>query len=292
MKRRSIYLTLLVLIGLLGFFEIRRTAQTIRADQIAKPAYTYDNLRQNKSSGIAVLCYHRILNNTKTVKLSRYLSGDEQLHMFNVPLDQFAAQMRYLKQQQIKVISIAEMLTLMKQGPIQGKYVVITFDDIDRSLLDNAVPTLKKYRFPFTAFVITGMTAHYIDGSQMASWNQIADVAATLGATIGLHTHDQHYQVGGKPILADLTKITTFKKDYRKSQQLITKKILAEPARYFAYPYGKTNRLLSDYMINDGIQAIFTLDGGLVKADTDLAALPRYVVNQASWDNIKHWLES
>lgn len=292
MKRRLIYLGLLVIIGLFGWFEVQRTGHTIRESQAAKPTYTYDNLRQNSEDGIAVLCYHRVLNNTKTVKLSRYLSGDEQLHMFNVPLDQFAAQMKYLQEQQIKVISVAEMLALIKQGPIRGKYVVITFDDIDRSLLDNAVPILQKYRFPFTAFVVTGMTSHYIDGSQMASWQQIGEVAAVSGATIGLHTHDQHYQIDGEPILAKTDQLPAFKQDYRKSQQVIAKQVLAEPAQYFAYPYGKINPPLSDYMMDHGIQAIFTLDGGIVTAKSDLTALPRYVVNPHSWNNLKHWLAS
>ncbi|WP_125767431.1 polysaccharide deacetylase family protein [Lapidilactobacillus wuchangensis] len=292
MKRRLIYLGLLLIIGIFGFFEVNRTGQTIRESQAAKPTYAYDNLRQNSEDGIAVLCYHRVLNNTKTVKLSRYLSGDEQLHMFNVPLDQFAAQMKYLKTQRVKVISIAEMLALIKQGPIKGKYVVITFDDIDRSLLDNALPILQEYQFPFTAFVVTGMTSYYIDGSQMASWDQIGEIAALPGATIGLHTHDQHYQIDGQPILAKTNQLPAFKKDYRKSQQLIAHKILAAPAQYFAYPYGQTNQPLSDYMMRDGIQAIFTLDGGIVTAKSDLATLPRYVVNQHSWRNIQHWLQS
>ncbi|VDG18995.1 polysaccharide deacetylase [Lactobacillus kunkeei] [Lactiplantibacillus mudanjiangensis] len=245
-------------------------------------------------NGIIIFCYHRILKNTAGVQLSKILSSNSQLHDFDVPLDQFAAQMKTLHEQHVKVISSAQMAQMKASGkPIKGKYVVLTFDDIDRTTIDNAMPIMKKYHMPFTTFVITGNTGRYREGTQLATWSQIKAAKKSAGSlmTLGLHTHDMHYLTKKfTPIFDQPHEYQNFKRDFALSKREL-KAHMGVTAKMFAYPYGsgpkRINNFLSKQHLTEGIA---TLDVGIVTDETAMNNLPRMIVNGNSWPSIKKWL--
>ncbi|WP_165964699.1 polysaccharide deacetylase family protein [Periweissella cryptocerci] len=290
MKKFMIIIGLvLFLVGVL-VIELVSAAQQIQQAAKTQPNYSNTKAFRSSENGIVVLCYHRILKQTDTVKMAEQISQDAQLQTFNVPVNEFAHEMRYLKSQHIPVISPSEMLKLVHGGKINRKYVVITFDDIDRTVIENAVPILKRYQFPYTTFIITGQTRQYLNGSEMTPWSELQANYNPSYVTAGLHTNDLHYLRHNKPILADKTQFSTFTQDYRQSQKTLAKMLTGEPAHFFAYPYGYGDQRMSNYLLHHGIRGIFMLNSGIVTAKTNPAKIPRTVVTKDNWASIHGWL--
>lgn len=245
-------------------------------------------------NGVIIFCYHRVLKNTLGVDTARLLSSNSQLHDFDVPLDQFAKQMAFLKRHHIRVISTAQLAKMKASGqPIKGKYAVLTFDDIDRTTIDNALPIMKKYKFPFTTFVITGNTGRYREGTQLATWSQIKSAKKSAGSlmTLGLHTNDMHYLTKKfQPIFDQPNQYHNFVKDFKKSQA----KMKQETGHYgqvFAYPYGAGPKRINQFLTRQHLsQGIMLLKVGVVTDQTNMNALPRMIINSNSWPSIQKWL--
>lgn len=182
----------------------------------------------NIKDGIMVFCYHRILNdNDPMVKSIEALTPNNQLHVYNVNVSAFKKQMQFLHRHHIKVISTAQMISMLKNNQqVHGKYVVLTFDDIDRTMAENAAPIMKHYGYPFTASIITGSTGQYIGGEQLATWPQIMRLHRSEGSKmeLGVHTNNMHYLVKGTPAFNLKRNYTQFTRDYATSQKVMKQK--------------------------------------------------------------------
>jgi len=281
---------LLTVVFSLGWtYQQQASQQHHTQDSYALPA----RYRQLKN-GIMIFCYHRVLADSLPTRVAQKLSTNSQLHEFNVPASEFAAQMKYLHDHHIKVITSQEMTRLVRsQQPIRGKYVVLTFDDIDRSVSDNAIPVMKKYDLPFTAFVITGNTGEYREGSQMATWQEIRQAQDTAGdrMTLGLHTHDLHHlNAKFQPIFTQPHYTGKFERDFTRSlTELRTH--TGVTASSFAYPYGGGTPAISHFLSQQDLSWVATLNSGIVTDDTNLNDTPRLIVNHESWPSIRDWLK-
>lgn len=249
---------------------------------------------KSQKNGIIIFCYHRILKNTAGVDISRVLSSNSQLHDFDVPADQFKAQMTYLHRHHVRVISVAQMAALKASyKPIRGKYVVLTFDDIDRTMIDNALPVMQAYHLPFTTFVITGNTGRYREGTQLATWDQIKGAKRRAGdlMTVGLHTHNMHYLTKKfTPIFDQPKEYHRFKRDFKTSQKELQAH-MGIKATMFAYPYGSGPQRINDFLTRQHLPAgIATLNVGIVDEQTPMNQLPRMIINHESWPSIRTWL--
>ena len=81
----------------------------------------------------------------------------------------FEDQIRYL-QKNYRFISPRELMTEFKEtSQCKGDNMLLTFDDGDKSIFDNALPILKKYRVPAIIFVITDL----IDTDKPFWWDEI-----------------------------------------------------------------------------------------------------------------------
>lgn len=283
-------LTLILLAVVLGVgWTIRKQAV---AQHTMQESYALPQQYQKMDHGIMVLCYHRILGNNWSTQVIRDLSPNSQLHEFNVPADKFAEQMKYLHDHHVKVISADTMARMVERHqPIRGKYAVLSFDDIDRTVLDHAVPVMNRYKFPFTAFIITGNTGEYREGTQLATWKQIQAAQRTTAGrmTLGLHTHDMHHlNAHMQPVFMQPHYAGKFQKDFA-----ISKRELAAHtgthANSFAFPYGSGTAQIDRFLAQQKLAWVATLDTGLVTDDTDLNATPRVIVNSDSWPSIAKW---
>lgn len=258
-----------------------------------KTSYAISTHDQNMRAGIMVFCYHRVLKNTPTVRLDERLSSNSQFHDFNVNLNDFKAQMAYLHRHHIQVISTAEMIQLaMSHQRLKHRYVVLTFDDIDRTTIDNALPVMMKYRDPFTVSIITGDTGAYRAGTKLATWPQILKMKKIAGdlVTFGVHTNNMHYlTASGTPIFNVPSQFSRFKRDYATSQDVMQKKIGAETP-IFTYPYGSGETQVQTFLERQPLQVIYTLNTGIVTPHTNLKSTPRVIINTNSWPSITKWL--
>lgn len=283
-------LTVLLLAVVLGVgWTIRKQAVEQHAMQ---ESYALPAKYEKMSNGIMVLCYHRILGDNWQTQLIRGLSPNSQLHEFNVPADKFADQMAYLHRHHIKVISADTMARMVHQDqPIRGKYAVLSFDDIDRTVLDHAVPVMNKYKFPFTAFIITGNTGQYREGTQLATWKQIQAAQKITGGrmTLGLHTHNMHHlNAHMQPVFMQPHYYGKFKKDFNRSRQELTAHTGTHPDS-FAFPYGSGTTAINRFLASQKLAWVATLDTGLVTDNTNLNETPRVIVNSDSWPSIARW---
>ncbi len=109
----------------------------------------------------------------------------------------FAEQMRYLKREGYRVVSLAEFvewLRLKRQLP--RKSVVLTFDDGYHSFRDYAYPVLKQLGFPATLFVYTDYVGA---GRNALSWDELKPLVAE-GFDVQAHskTHGDLRRLAGE----------------------------------------------------------------------------------------------
>lgn len=291
---KSIIIILLLTL-IIGFLAVKQYQQEqTNLIKFNKTVKSYNNYGKFNSSdnGIAVLCYHRILPNNFITRFAQKRSLNSQLHSFNVTANEFAKQMKFLHDHNIKVISLDEMMQLLHQNkPINQKYVVITFDDADHTMIDNAVPILNKYKFPFTTFIITGKTHQYVDGTYTLSWNDINQLTNNPLCTIGLHTNNAHYQEKDQPILKTMS-LNKFKQDYKESVTALYKHLNHPPKNlFFASPYGFITNKKLEYLIDyTKIQAVFSLDNELITNIHPDGEYGRLIITNDNFKHIEKWL--
>ncbi|MHC9537445.1 polysaccharide deacetylase family protein [Dellaglioa sp. BT-FLS60] len=291
-RKIMIGIILIVMIGAI-FMRVDHAGMTMSKEEAHEQLETDKKITLNQSKkGIVVLCYHRILKDDKLVSLGQKMSTNSQLHQFNVNISKFKQQMSYLKQHHIPVISTEEMVWRIQHKQVIKKYIVITFDDVDRTVIENALPVLKKTQLPFTSFVISGKTGDYMDGSQMANVSELKQVAKMSRATIGYHTDNMHRQINGIPILASNKNYEAFKIDFKQNKSHLKEEIPSSSTRYFASPYGVLTRKMANYLMTQGISAIFSLKPGVVTQHTDLKDIPRVIVSDDNWQSVTEWLSN
>ena len=253
------------------------------------------NSKQLHQNGILILCYHRISNsNTWTNKFALDLSNNEQIHEYSTSKKVLAYQIKYLKQHKVKIISLPYAIHLIKnRQKLDHKYVVLTFDDVDKTLTTNVYPLLKKMgNIPYTVFIVTSNTGRYDNGTILATWPELAKVLHDSNVTIGVHTNNMHYLVDNKPVLMYKSNYSEFIKDYHQSEKII-KKHIGHTTPYFAYPYGEGTQAEQNYLAAHGM-ITFSLDTSIVTSNQDLSQpLPRTMVDKHSWKNIvKKWVNT
>jgi peptidoglycan/xylan/chitin deacetylase (PgdA/CDA1 family) len=185
--------------------------------------------------------------------------------------DTFAEQMRYLKREGYRVVSLAEFvewLQLKRQLP--RKSVVLTFDDGYQSFRDHAYPVLKKLGFPATLFVYTDYVGV---GRSALTWEELKTLAAE-GIDVQAHskTHGDLRRAQGET-------------DAQYTRRMIAE--LAEPPRLFqrqlgrgvqflAYPYGRVDDELLARVREQGYAAAFT-----VRRESNASFVPPLTINRS-----------
>lgn len=170
----------------------------------------------------------------------------------------FDQQMRYLKNNGYRVITMRELLGFMQyRHAIPKRSILITIDDGYRSAYDIAYPVLKKCGFTATLFIYTD----YVGVSRSAiTWDQLREMKAD-GFGIGSHTISH----------CDLTKKRTgenyqdylarIKREIFGSKQIIDKE-LGQDTFCFAYPYSRYNASVLNLCEQAGYKIGVTVDRG------------------------------
>lgn len=108
----------------------------------------HDEPDSYKEGRILVLMYHRIVNG-------------EPVNSYERSLEDFQADIRYITDNNINVISFSEMEEKLASGKMpDGESVILTFDDGDHSWYSLVRPLLLKYRLKATFFLWTSMIEH------------------------------------------------------------------------------------------------------------------------------------
>jgi peptidoglycan/xylan/chitin deacetylase (PgdA/CDA1 family) len=183
---------------------------------------------------VPVLCYHDF---AKTCKSS-----------LCVPEDIFEQQMKYLKENNYRVITLGELMGFLEfKQAIPKRSVVITIDDGYRSTYDIVFPIMKKYGFRATLFIYTA----FVGASKNAvKWDQLREMKE-YGFEIGSHTISHADLTKVMPAEGDDSFAQRIMKELKGSKDLIDAK-LGQDTAVIAFPYGKFNKAVLDLTAKAG----------------------------------------
>lgn len=211
------------------------------------------------SATVPILLYHHIANSENP---SRYYVSPEI----------FEGQMAWLFDHGYTTIPISLLVNAIREGAdLPAKPVIISFDDGDLDVYENAYPIMQKYGFSGVFYIITG----WLDAKNMVTKAQLDEMIAT-GWEIGSHSVSH----------IDLTQNTDQLGYQINGSKHALEEALGVPVNTFAYPYGMISPAVADVVIRAGYKAgmglgtsyqhdmgtIWYLSRMEVRSDYDLAA--------------------
>uniref|UniRef100_UPI0034E03521 polysaccharide deacetylase family protein n=1 Tax=Candidatus Thiodubiliella endoseptemdiera TaxID=2738886 RepID=UPI0034E03521 len=215
------------------------------------------------ANSCVVLLYHHFSDTTpKSTSISPQL---------------FEQHLRYLKEQNFKVLKLDTMLTLLERDKLPDKCVVLTADDAYQSIADNAYPLLEKYLMPMSVFVATE-PADKKYGAMM-SWAQMRQIRGNTLQFYNHGTNHAHFLNLNKAEIA--AQIQQAQKRLNKELARCNNWFSCFPygedaaAPIFAYPYGEANVAIRQQVRDLGYTA-FGQQSGVVSKNSNRQNLPRF----------------
>lgn len=139
-----------------------------------------------------------------------------------------------------------------------GRYAAITFDDGLESIIENALPELKKRSIPSTLFIVTETLGQdraweHLGGDdtrnqRVMSEEQLRRLPSEL-VTIGSHsmTHPQLPKIDKQQVRQELA-----------GSRVKLEKMLGRKVKLFSFPYGASNESVIDACRESGYTRVFT----------------------------------
>ncbi|MFH1388269.1 MAG: polysaccharide deacetylase family protein [Patescibacteria group bacterium] len=225
--------------------------------RIIKDEFALISLFFPSKKGISVLMYHSVAHNNV---------------FFTVKPEMFEKQMRYLKNRDYNVIKLSDLVNLLESNEeLPKKTVVLTFDDGFEDNYTNVFPILKKYNFPATIFLITGLVNREMNNSQniplrILNWKQIQEMHQSGLIDFQPHTVN-HQEINKEEIINSKKEI----------EERLNKK-----CEFFAYPRGVYNNEIIGILKNNGFKASRTVENGKINKGDDLFKLKRISINSTT----------
>jgi peptidoglycan/xylan/chitin deacetylase (PgdA/CDA1 family) len=217
---------------------------------------------------VPVLMYHRIAPRSER--------GHDLPDLVLDP-KRFDAQLATLKAHGWRTITSGELAAAMRTGvPIPSKTFVITIDDGHVDGYTHAFPTLKRYGFVATFFVITSR----LDRSNCLTWAELAEMQAA-GMEVGNHTVSHVSEAGYSRVQTNVQVMG--------AQVAIAAHLGVTPIS-FAYPYGDTPANLVASVEASGIAVAYTTAGGATETLRTAYLLPRVRVSATTTASGILWL--
>lgn len=174
--------------------------------------------------GFALLYIHNSFKNNIPV-LAYHSVIEEPTIDTDLNIDKFKEQMKFLYKHNYKTLSLDEYYSWKKGKEIQGKKVVLTFDDGNESFYTNILPILKEYNFNATVFMIV----ENIGKENYLTEEQIEDIKNNYpNIKIESHSNHLHYQE-----IARLDDYEIYNEDMVSVKE--------KGFKYYAYPFGIRN---------------------------------------------------
>jgi len=184
----------------------------------------------------------------------------------------FAEQMTSLQRLGLRGVGIGSLVDAMRAGRQRG-LVGITFDDGYVSVLEAALPELKRRGFTASVFIISGRLGGSNEWDEGPSWpllsgNQVRELAAA-GIEIGSHS-TTHIRLAGLEAGQLETEVS--------GSRASLGELMGAPARGFAYPYGSMDAAARRAVHDAGYDYACAVQTPV--ADLGIMALPRIYVGE------------
>jgi poly-beta-1,6-N-acetyl-D-glucosamine N-deacetylase len=241
-----------------------------------------------RGNGCLVLAYHRVL--PRPSLLEDYISGQDD---YTVYQDSFQKQVETMRSLGASFIRPQEFENVIKRrAVVPSKCVLMTFDDADKSQYDYAFPILKREQIPFLVFIISGKVgAQRFNGMEMATWQDLREMAQSGLGTLGSHTHDMHRVAvrSSRPVFVGTADAAAFAKDLQLSQRTIADEAGQRPT-YFAYPFGFGTPQTDEAALHGGMHLLFSLREGINRPGDPAFFVKRFMVTARNWRAVHEWL--
>lgn len=182
------------------------------------------------SQNVSILMYHSVSKNSK---------------FSTILVDKFERQMVFLKKNAYRVEKLSVLIDELKQQKKTSGSVALTFDDGYEDFYVNVYPILKRYNLPATVFVTTGYVGDYMrvtDDLKLAIVSKDQMIEMKKSGLIEFMPHTKNH-----PILTQLS-LEEAIKEIEESRSDI-RQILGFEGNIFAYPSGKYNAQIMDYLV-------------------------------------------
>jgi len=207
-----------------------------------------------------VLMYHGVAD-----------EAEDPNHLCVAP-SRFAEQLAWLKRRGLRGVSIGTLVDAMRAGRPRG-LVGITFDDGYVSVLEAALPELRRHGFTATMFIVSGRLGGSNEWDEGPRWplmsaGQVRELAAA-GMEIGSHS-TTHVRLAG----LDARQLEAQVADSKASLA----DLVGAPVRGFAYPYGSMDAAARLAVRDAGYDYACAVETPL--RELGIMALPRVYVGQ------------
>jgi peptidoglycan/xylan/chitin deacetylase (PgdA/CDA1 family) len=236
------------------------------------------NILKLKDISFEVLYFiGRYVFRNKQTPILLYHSIDESGSIISVYFSEFKKQMKFLKDNGFRSISLDKYITYIKENkPLPSKSFVLTFDDGYKNFLSKVFPLLRQYGFTATIF----LTTNYIGGScewiketsipklKMLEWRDIVQLK-NAGISFGAHSVSHPF----------MTKLTDkdITHEILECRKLIEQRI-GNYVKTFCYPYGDYDNRVSNIVKKNGFEAACSVDWGVKNSLKSLFALKRLTI--------------
>jgi peptidoglycan/xylan/chitin deacetylase (PgdA/CDA1 family) len=180
---------------------------------------------------------------------------------YYVPPEEFEAQLKALRDWGYNSISASQLAEAILHGAaIPAQPIVISFDDGNLDVYQNAFPLMQKYGFTGVAYIVAN-TLH-ADGYMNA--DQLKELAAT-GWEIGSHSMTH----------SDLRKYPDQLVMESEQSRVLLQEAIGGQVRTFAYPYGLDDSAVTRQVQKDGYLSAAGLGGSWFQGPYNLYYLSR-----------------
>lgn len=228
--------------------------------------------------GFNVLMYHEIVKKNdfdyagyKGIKVQQDYKDVLPPVLFAY-LENFEEQMKYLYDEGYVTLSLKDVIDYYYNGKVlPEKSVLITFDDLYKSVPLYAYPILKKYNFHAVGFIVKDWIFDEVQNDlnnqsvclSMEELDQMKDVFEYANHTKALHTRKDNITA-----LLSVDK-DTFIKDIEDCEKYVNSK------HVFAYPFGAYREENIEWLKEIGFLLAFTSQGGVNTKETNPYKLHR-----------------
>lgn len=202
---------------------------------------------------IPILLYHYVEYVTDERDTSR--------KSLNVEPHILEQQIKTLKEANYQFITPKELPEALKDKSTTH-YVILSFDDGNRSFYDQTYPVLKRQNVPAVNYLIAGMlnAPNYLFG-----W-QVTEMAKDNLIEFGLHGYTHQEATSLTP--------EEFKKALEQGSEIIEELTGKAPVSY-AYPYGRYNESTVATLKESTLKTAMTTEKGLIVDPDHLYTIPR-----------------
>ncbi|MGO6681413.1 glycosyltransferase [Rhizobium leguminosarum] len=217
------------------------------------------------TTSVPILMYHRIAD-----------EGPAALRRFRTPPEIFRKQMQFLRRQGYYTVTAQTLAELLRSGkPIQGRPVMLTFDDAYLDFLAEAFPILAENDFSADVFVVTDKVggrsdwdSAYGEPAPLMSWSNIQELHQK-GISFGSHlvSHTPASAIDNEALLAE----ATLSRNTLQSR-------LGSSVESIALPYGATDFRVPSILAHAGYGVGFTTRPEKATFSDNFFGLPRLEV--------------